>query len=104
MSAVYVATNSPGQPLTPSKQWNSMRVKMYSNDPDIQLEAAQFFRKQLSQNLSASTYGMTDLIPRLVELLDDSEHTQLQFELGNYSSNSLLAKRYSRIGLISFDK
>jgi len=30
-------------PCTPSK-WSAMRVKLYSNDSDIQFEAAQYFR------------------------------------------------------------
>lgn len=46
----------------------------------------------MSQNLSLSTYGMADLIPRFVELMDDDSNPNLQFEV--FFSNYILVRMH----------
>lgn len=62
-------------------RWRSMEVALFDSNVSDQLEAVQFFRKLLSQNLPVPVNGIVHLVPRFVELLDSYDQPQIQFEV-----------------------
>lgn len=75
-------------------KWSLMESALFTANTANQLEAVQFFRKMLSQNLPVPVRGMVHLVPRLVELLERNDQPKIQFEVSWALTNVAYGSSY----------